>query len=202
MSGKLIVLEGMDGAGSEVQSKTLLEFLKEQSIPTERLYYPDYSGPIGNFIHDYLHSKHELPAISQFLMFAADIAKDKKKIEQWLKEDKWVICDRYFTSTLAYQCPEALTLDSALKIAEQLGIRKPDIVFFLKISPETSFERKKKEKGDDIDRNEGDVELQQRMLVRYNGLASDNVFGRWVVLDGEKPIEGVFEEIKSALGFQ
>ncbi|MFH1445643.1 MAG: dTMP kinase [Nanoarchaeota archaeon] len=201
MSGKLIVIEGIDGAGSETQSKLLLEFLRKQNIPAERVYYPDYGSPIGNFIHDYLHKKQDFSVEMQFLMYASDMVKDKEKINKWLEEGKTVICDRYFTSTLAYQCMHGFPINNALNFAEQFGIRKPDIIIFLDILPETSIERKKEEKKGDMDRNEENIELQLRISKEYKRLAEDNVLGKWFVVDGEKTKKEVFEEIKNILEF-
>jgi thymidylate kinase len=57
MPGKFIVIEGIDGAGGETQSKLLFEYLSSRKIPCERMLYPDYGNSIGKFIHDYLHGK-------------------------------------------------------------------------------------------------------------------------------------------------
>ncbi len=156
--GMLIVIEGIDGAGTEVQSKLLLNFLREKGTPAVRLTYPDYSGPIGRLIHEYLHRKFELSVDVQFLLHFADRLQNQESIRKLLQEGRTVICDRYFTSILAYQGLAGFPLDKALKFADMFKIRKPDMAVYLRVSPETSMKRKHGEKKD-LDRNESDSAL-------------------------------------------
>lgn len=196
--GLFVVLEGIDGAGGEVQSKLLFEYLKSQGKDVIKLVYPDYSGPIGKFIHDYLHKKHEFSNEILFLLHSADRLKDKGRIKSWLEEGKTVIADRYFTSTLAYQCTDEQKLDAALKFADAFEIQKPDIIIYLNVSPETSIERKFKEKNS-LDRNEENKALLEKVSKSYENLIEKQVFAKWVVVDGEKSKEEVFSEIKNIL---
>jgi len=194
---RFVVFEGLDGAGTEEQSKRLLDFLKEKKIPAERIEYPGYHNPIGKFIHEYLHKKFDLSPEVQALFYAADMLNDKEKINLWLKQGNYVIADRYFTSTLAYQGLR-VPLKKLLKLAELFEMPKPELVLFLRISPETSMERKLKEKKE-LDRNESDKTLLERLSVFYEQLIKDQVFSQWYVLDGEKSKEEVFEQVKKVL---
>ena len=198
MTGRLIAIEGIDGAGGETQSKLLFEHLKEKGIPAVRLTYPDYSGPIGRLLHEYLHEKFELSPEMQFLLYASDYIKDQEKIRELLEEGKTVVCDRYFTSALAYQGLRGFPIEKALKFADMFGIRRPDTIIFLRVSPETSMKRKYGEKKS-LDRNESNKEFLGRVSKFYEGLIKNQTFGKWVIVDSEKPIEKVFEEIRKAL---
>lgn len=198
--GKLIVFEGIDGAGTEEQSKRLLDFLRERKIPAERIEYPGYHNPIGKFIHDYLHKKFDLSPEVQALFYAADMINDKEKIKLWLKEGKYVIADRYFTSTLAYQGLGGVKTEKLLKLAELFEMPKPDLVLFLKVSPEISMQRKLNEKTD-LDRNESDKTFLEKLSVFYEQLIKDQALSQWYALDGEKSKEEVFEQIKRVLRF-
>jgi dTMP kinase len=198
MAGKLIVIEGIDGAGGETQSKMLLEYFRKRKIPAERIYYPEYGNPIGDLIHDYLHRKHDLPADMQFLLFATDMVNDRDKVLGWLAQGKTVIADRYFTSTMAYQGLGGIPVGNALKFAEMFRLPKPDIILFLKISPETSIKRKRGEKRN-LDRNEADRELHRKVSESYESLAKNQVWSSWFVIDGEKSKEEVFSQIRKVL---
>jgi dTMP kinase len=198
MKGRLIVLEGIDGAGGESQSKLLLDYLKGRGIPAERVRYPDYGNSIGRFLHDYQHGKHELSVDMQFLLYATDMVKDRDKILAWLDEGKTVIADRYFTSTMAYQGLRGFPLESCLKFAEMFRLPKPDVILFLRVSPETSIKRKKGEKKD-LDRNESDRELHRKVSESYESLVKKQVWGSWFVLDGEKSKEDVFGQVRKVL---
>ena len=199
MKGKFIVIEGIDGAGGETQSKLLFEFLENKCIPSVRLSYPDYSSPTGKFIDEYLHSKHELSADILVMLHAVDRLKDKEKINKFLEEGKVVVADRWFTSTLAYQSAQGFPLGKMLKLGEILEIPKPDIVIYLKISAETSIKRKLGEKGS-LDRVEKDMDFLEKVANVYDKLSNENIFGWWVVVDGNKSREQVASEIVGIVG--
>ncbi|OIO43996.1 MAG: dTMP kinase [Candidatus Nealsonbacteria bacterium CG_4_10_14_0_8_um_filter_35_10] len=193
--GKLIVFEGIDGAGCETQVKLLFDYLKRQGKSVERLYYPDYEGPIGKLIHQYLHKQYEFSVDIQFLLYFTDFIKDREKINQWIGEGKIVICDRYFSSTLAYQGLRGFSIKKALELARRFKLPKPDLIIYLKVSPEVSMSRKYKEKKD-LDRNEADKKFLKKIWDSYEKLIKGKIFSKWVVIDGEKSIEEVFSQIK------
>jgi dTMP kinase len=199
MKGKLIVIEGIDGAGGETQSKMLLDYLHSRKIPAGRIYYPDYGNPLGDTIHDYLHKKYDFSVDMQFLLYAADMVKDREKVQGWLNQGKTVIADRYFTSALAYQVMGGFPLESGLKFAEIFRLPKPDIILFLRISPETSIKRKSVEKKGSMDRNEADKNLHQQVSESYESLIKNKIWGSWFTIDGEKSKEEVFGQIRKVL---
>lgn len=190
-----IVVEGIDGAGGETQSKLLFNFLRKEKIPVEKLTYPDYQGPIGKLIHQFLYKKYQFSTEVQFLLYFTDFLKDIKKIRKWQEERKFIIADRYFTSTLAYQCQKGFPLKSALNIAKIFDLPRPDLIIFLKISPQTSIKRKFKEKNN-LDRHESDKKFLTQLAKFYEKLIKNQIFGRWLVIDAEKPIKEVFKEVK------
>ncbi len=193
--GKFIVFEGLDGAGAENLSKALLNYFKKKKRAVKRIYYPDYREPIGRVIHQYLHKKYNFPVEIQFLLYLADFVKDVEKTNQWLKEGKIIIADRYFTSALAYQGLRGFPQKEALGLARFFKLPQPDLIIYLKVSSDTSIKRKLKEKKS-LDRNEADKKFLTRLTEFYKKLIAKQVFGRWVVTDGEKSIREVFEEVK------
>ena len=198
MKGKIIVFEGIDGAGGETQSKMLCDYLKSIGKPVEKFHYPDYFSPMGKLIKDFLYKRFELKPEVQFLMFFADFLKDSEKVKQLVDSGKTVIMDRYLTTTLAYQSLYGFSLKKALQIATLFDLRQPDIIIYLKISPETSYKRKLKEKSI-LDRHELDRAFQGKICKIYEKLIKGNVFGKWVVIDGEKSKEEVFAEVRKHL---
>ncbi|MBM3303580.1 MAG: dTMP kinase [Candidatus Aenigmarchaeota archaeon] len=198
--GKLIVFDGIDGAGSETQSRLLSEFLAEKGMQCLVVNYPDYQNPIGNFIHNYLNGSDHIPVAVRLVLYTADMLKDKEGVEQALSDGKIVIANRYVTTALAYQVVEGFDAQKALEYLKVMGFPVPDIAVYLKIKPETSKKRKLKEKGR-LDRIESDLQLLAKVGARYEEMAEKDVFCRWVVVDGEKPISKVFEDVKRVLGF-
>lgn len=197
-AGQFIVFEGIEGAGGETQSELLFDFFKGERMRVKRLSYPDNKGPIGESIHQFLYRKYEFSPQAQFLLYFLDFLKDKEKIEKWQKEEEIIISDRYFTSTLAYQCAQGFPLEDAINIAQIFKLPKPDLIIYLKISPETGIQRKLKEKTN-LDRHESNKQFIKRTANFYGKLIKDQIYSKWIVIDGERTIREVLEEIKLQL---
>lgn len=198
MKGKFIVIEGIDGAGVGTQAEMLREFLMGKNHILF-LRYPDYNSPIGTMIHEFLHERISLTLEMNFLLYTIDQLKDKQKIEDTLNKGKYVVCDRYFTSNLAYQSVRGFEIKKALLFSEIFKIPKLDVAVFLDVSVKTAMGRKNKEK-DRLDINERDSAFLEKVRKSYQNLIKNNIFAKkWIVVDGEKSKEEVFAEIKKAL---
>jgi len=192
-----IVIEGIDGAGGTTQTNLLKKFLEEKNFEVELIKYPDYSNPIGKLIDEFLNKKFDFSPETQFGLYALDMVKDREKILESLKEGKIVLADRYIHSTLAYQCmAKEFPLEKGLKFVEIFELPKPDLVILLDIKAETSIRRKFREKNE-LDRHEADREFLERVREGYLKLAEEKIFAKeWIIVDGEKSIEKVAEEIQ------
>ncbi len=193
--GKFIVFDGLDGSGKSTQIELLINDFKSQGKQIEMIHYPDYEGGIGKLIHDFLYKKYDFSPETQFLLYFADFIKDKEKIKAWLEQGKVVIADRYFTTTISYQCSKGFDLDRALKIAKEFDLLVPDLVIYIDVSADVSMERKFKEKGN-LDRHEGDREFLVNLRDVFKKLAINQTFAKWAIIDGEKPVEEVFKQVK------
>ena len=197
--GKLIVFEGIDGAGCETQARMLRDFFVSNDKNPLFLKYPDNTTPLGRTIKDFLYGKFVLTPDVQFLLYSLDIKKDIWVIGSAMKKGRDVICDRYFTSTLAYQCSNKKEIERALKFAELFGILRPDIVFYLDINPRIAFERKKLEKRD-LDIYERNLKFMKEVRNRYRKLIENKIFAKnWFVIDASKNKTRVHERIKEIL---
>lgn len=197
MKGKFIVIEGIDGAGCGTQTELLKEKLNAKlSQPVLHIRYPDYNSPVGVTVHKFLHEELALSTDMQFFIYSLDMLKDVEKIKKALENGRIILADRYFTSTLAYQCAQGFSVEKALKFAELFDIIKPDLIIYLKVSPETSMERKKKEKIE-LDFFEKDLEFRKKVSLKYDELASKNIFSNWITVNAEKLIEEVGKEIEN-----
>ncbi|MCD6371197.1 MAG: dTMP kinase [Candidatus Aenigmarchaeota archaeon] len=198
MKGKFIVFEGIDGAGAETQAKKLVEYLKQRDVDSLLLEYPDYQGPIGKLIKEILHGKYNFNVQAFTLLFIADFIKDKEKVEKALNEGKIVIGNRYFTSTLVYETVLGFDRERMIGIAEALNMPKPNLAIYIDISPNTSVERKKKEKSE-LDKHESNLDFLEKVRNTYIYSVEKNVWTKWVKVDGEKSIEEVFKDVLSVL---
>lgn len=192
-----IVLEGIDGAGGETQTRLLVEFLEKMGIQTKVLSYPNPESPIGKIIYDYLNKRFELSPDVQMSLYATDMLLDRESINAALKDDVVVIANRYFLSTLAYQCGvKGVPEKDGLDFASLMRLPVPDLVIFIDISHETSVRRKYHEKGN-LDRHEEDKDFLKRVRESYLNLVDKKIFtNEWIVVDGEKSIEDVAAEIR------
>lgn len=197
--GKFIVLEGIEGCGKGTQTKFLSDFLSQKYEVVVKK-YPEYGLPIGELINDWLHKKFELNVETQALLYFADFMKDKESMENNLKSGKMIVSDRYFTTTIVYQYINGFSLEKLLSLSNLFNLRKPDLTIYIKISPEESFKRKMKQKGiENMDRHEEDKKFLNSLYETYEKMSTDNAFCEWTTIDGERPIEEVFEEIKEIL---
>jgi len=120
------------------------------------------------------------------------------EIKKALDEGRIVLADRYFTSTLAYQCAQGFHLEKALKFADLFDFVKPDLIIYLKVPSDIAMKRKKMEKNN-LDLFEKDLEFRKKVSKKYDELASKNIFGKWIVVDAEKSIEEVANEIENEI---
>lgn len=200
MKGLFIALEGLDGSGGSTQARMLAEALAAKGREVLTVSYPNPDSPIGGLIYEYLDRKHEFSPGVQAALYIADFALDRERIAEALAAGKVVLANRYFFSTLAYQCgAKGFPKDDALRMAEALRIPVPDLVVLVDISPQTSMRRKFGENRK-LDRHEEDTPLLAAVREVYTQLAKDGVFAReWAVVDGERSIEEVAADVRNAV---
>ena len=101
---KLITFEGIDGVGKTTQIDLFLEKLRNTKL--EHILFREPGGTIfSEKIRDILlDNSNDISSLSETLLFLAarsDLV--NKKIKPNLKNDYYIICDRFLDSTLAYQ---------------------------------------------------------------------------------------------------
>jgi len=189
--GKFIVIEGIDGCGKGTQTKLLSDFLSQKGYSIVLRKYPEYGKPIGDLISNWLYSKeYDFNVEAQTLLYFADFIKDKEYLENNLKDGKIILSDRYFTSTIVYQKIKGMPISKLETLSQMFGLVKPDLVIYIKISPETSFERKSSQK--DLDRHEGDKKFLKILFDNFEETAKKY---NWEIVDGERPIEEITKDI-------
>lgn len=146
--GKFIVFEGLDGSGKTTQAKLLASYFQDSGQDT-LLTCEQTKGPIGRLISKALVKEIDLPAQSLQLLFVADrVDHLAKEIIPALKSGKMVISDRYFWSTVAYG---SLGLNRDWLVNLHRYCLRPDLVVFIKTSPDTCLDRiEKRGKGKSI----------------------------------------------------
>lgn len=140
--GKLVVIEGTDGAGKGTQLALLVDYFKERHISYATLDFPQYYKTffgkwIGRFLKGEFGRVEEITPYLLLFPYAADRWQAKGEIEQWLSEGKIVLSNRY-TGSNAYQAAKVPKKDrrrftewSFEMEYEAFGIPKEDLVIFL-----------------------------------------------------------------------
>ena len=151
-----IVFEGVEGCGKSYQSKKLYNRLKKKKINTILTREPGgtkSSELIRNLIlKDYFakDSKEKFDKYTDTLLYLASRNEHiKNRIKPALLKKKVVICDRFIDSTIAYQVyGKKVELNFIKNIHKKIlqGI-KPNLVFVLKVSKQSSRKRLKKRKN-------------------------------------------------------
>ena len=105
--GKLIVIEGIDGAGKGTQAELLASSLQERGVPFVRFSFPRYESSFGRLIARFLNGEFgPLSAVDAHfsaLLYAGDRLEAKPDLEAALNSGRAVLLDRYIASNLAHQ---------------------------------------------------------------------------------------------------
>jgi len=188
--GKFIVFEGLDGSGQSTQADILKNFLSKEGLKVHLTKEPT-DNLIGGLIRGQLRGEWKSEQECLQLLFSADRAHHlEKEIIPLLKKGVYVVCDRYFFSTIAYGATEVKDRDWLIKLNDKFLL--PDIVFFLKASPKLCIKRIKDSRFE-ISLFEKE-KILAKVLRNYLKLAKK--FKNFYIINGEKPIKKVAEDIQ------
>jgi deoxyribose-phosphate aldolase len=192
--GTFIVIEGLDGSGQSTQVENLKSFLSEKGFSVLKTKEPTLDSKAGKFIRKVLDKKEGIPLLELQKLFVKDRKEHLRKvIVPALTRSKIVISDRYFFSTFAYGFASGIDIKKLIRMNNSFLL--PDLVFFLETKPKTSIKRIKK-------RNNGETlfEREKKLKEALEGYKESFKFFKNVyIVNGEKSIKKVFEEIKSKL---
>ena len=138
----LITFEGTEGCGKSTLIQNLSRELNSRGVAHVVTREPG-GTPLAESIRKLLLHQEMTPLTELFLYEAARAEHFKTTIEPALKAKKWVLCDRFTDSTLAYQ---GFARKIELPVIEQLnkiathGV-KPKLTFFLDLPVELGLAR-------------------------------------------------------------
>ena len=200
MKGKFITFEGVEGCGKSTQIKLLKEFLenkKNDFLATREPGGPKISEMIRKMLLD-PENKEMLPETEMLLYMASRSQHTGEWILPALNSGKFVICDRFYDSTIAYQ-GAARNLDrqmiDMIRIYATYGL-KPDLTILIDIPAEIGLGRIS---GREIDRLEQEsLSFHKKVRQGYLDIAKAEP-KRFLVIDGEQKIEAIQEEIRNKI---
>lgn len=205
-TGKLITLEGGEGAGKSTQIKRLAKALNDSGTKTITTREPG-GAPGAEEIRNLLvngDTNRWAPMAEVLLHTAARAEHLHKTVMPGLKSGAWVISDRFSDSTMAYQgYGHGVDKKTITNIyTDAFGDFKPDLTLIIDISPDVGLSRagiRAAEVTNGEDRYERmGIKFHQRLRDGFLEIAKAEP-ERCVVINGELDEDGVFAEITNAL---
>ncbi|NNG07208.1 MAG: dTMP kinase [Desulfobacteraceae bacterium] len=198
-----ITFEGIEGCGKTTQVKRFAKRLKGLGISLITTLEPGGTR-IGKDIRKILldSRNRNLSPLTELFLYAADRAQHVEElIKPALDEGKWVICDRFFDATVAYQGiarGQDMELIGILNEEATQGIQ-PDITFLLDCPVHMGLNRAlernetQSQKGQDRFEREA-LDFHRAVREGYLELARKNQ-DRFVIIDTTLPKDEVEEKI-------
>lgn len=202
--GRLIVIEGLDGAGKHTLAERLAKALVERDARVTQFAFPRYDADVhAELARDALHGRLGDLAASvhgMAVLFALDRRDAAGELRRALAASDVVLVDRYVASNAAYGAArlhqgadgELVAWVRALEI-ERFRIPVPDAQVLLSV-PEAvaaarAADRERADPGRGRDAYESDAGLQERTAAVYAQLAAASWLSPWHVAEGAARVD-------------
>ncbi len=199
--GRLITIEGIDGAGKSTLAAALLDALRARGLDVTLLREPG-GVPAAERIRELVIDPDlHVTARTEALLYAAARAQlVEEAIEPLLREGKWLLLDRFVDSSLAYQGGgRELGIDSVRAINEfAIRAARPDRTLLLMIDADLGRSRSRSRAGrpDRLEREQND--FFDRTTAAYLEVASEDP-DRIRQIDATRPPDEVLAAALDAL---
>ena len=144
LKGKFIVLDGPDGCGKTVQLELLSTYLKNEGVPIVQTVDPG-GTKIGNQISRLLKydAQGAMDIQTEIMLFMASRAQLVTEIiKPALETGKTILCDRYISSTCAYQGSSGYPVEKIIELGKvAVGDVWPDLTVIIDIPVKEGLER-------------------------------------------------------------
>jgi len=197
--GRLVVVEGLDGAGKRTLTDALTSALHDKGATVARLAFPRYDEDIhAQLVRDALHGGLGDLADSvhgMAVLYALDRLGARDRIQADLAAHDVLLVDRYIASNAAYGAArlrqdadgEFVRWVAELELG-RFALPAPDLHLLLRVPVDVAAQRAARREAADPgrarDRFESDNGLQVRCGIVYDDLAAGAWLAPWEVLDG------------------
>lgn len=199
-----ISFEGGEASGKTLQARRLAASLRERGVDVEIVREPGGTAA-GELMREiFLHAKDAAMSTETLalLVTASRAQLVREVIRPALARGAVVIADRFFDSTLAYQGYAGGADLDGLRALQRfaVGDTVPDRTFLLDVAVEVIARRRSADGERRWDRFESEGrEFHERLREGYLRLAAGEP-GRFAVIDGDRPIDAVAEDIARLTG--
>lgn len=200
--GRLITVEGIEGAGKSTNLSFVADCLREAGHDVVETREPGGTA-LGEAVRGVVLAKTDTPMSADaeaLLMFAARAQHLDEVIEPALARGAWVVCDRFTDATYAYQGGGRDMPLSRIAVLEEWvqGNLRPDMTLVLDIDPEDGLARVKQRGGEDRFDAETEAFFDAVRAVYLRRAAQHPE--RYAVIDAAQPLEQVRSALREALG--
>ncbi|MFA5251274.1 MAG: dTMP kinase [Phycisphaerae bacterium] len=144
LSGKFIVIDGPDGCGKTTQLELLAKYLNDEGVEVVKTHDPG-GTKIGDQIRHLLKygAKGIMDVHTETMLFMASRAQLVAEIiKPAIEKGKTVLCDRFISSTCAYQGSSGYPLDKIIELGKfAVGDIWPNLTIIIDIPAEEGLER-------------------------------------------------------------
>ena len=191
--GRLITIEGLDGAGKTTLASGLEGVLAARGLDVRLLREPGGVAAAERVRELVKDPALHIGARAEALLYAAARAQlVEEAIEPLLESGSWVLLDRFVDSSLAYQgAGRKLGIEEVRAINEfATGGLRPDRTLLLALEPDLGRSRSRS-RAEPVDRLEAEGDdFFGRIAAAYRELAGQDG-GRIRVIDATKPADEV-----------
>lgn len=199
--GLFFSFEGIDGSGKSTQAGLLADALRQSGHDVLQTREPGGSPGAEEIRALVLQGDPDRwSAETELLLFTA-ARRDhlERTIQPALAAGKIVICDRFADSTRMYQGLSRGDLRAKVDALHDLMIGvEPDLTLLIDMDPAAGLSRAKARATVEERFEDFGLPLQERMRQGFLDLAQEFA-GRFVVIDGNRAIDAVSADIRSAI---
>lgn len=198
MRGKLITLEGMDGAGKSTHIPTIVAALEARGVEVVSTREPG-GTKLGEGLRELLLHQSMHPETETLLMFAARREHIAQVIAPALKRGAYVLSDRFTDASFAYQCGGRGVDIDKMRLLERWvqDDLQPDLTLLFDVPVEVSIQRLANARSPDKFEQESS-EFFSRIRTAYLQRALESP-QRFRIIDGNRDVEEVKKQLEDII---